>query len=140
MRNEGPKGGRVFRGLEENEPGEQGNRRGRDQHVPEDLVVFRTASGRSDGVRSDHSFGGAHMMTLQGLRMKTEWMMNQMHQKAVEDTIERFKKAARIYYLQGYDNGETVSLVRELIDLGVDQGYIIDLEFEIRDEVELKGE
>ena len=80
------------------------------------------------------------MMTLQGLRMKTEWMMNQMHQKAVEDTIERFKKAARIYYQQGYDNGETVSLVRELIDLGVDQGYIIDLEFEIRDEVELKGE
>lgn len=80
------------------------------------------------------------MVTLQGLRMKTEWMMNQMHQKAVEDTIERFKKAARIYYQHGYDNGETVSLVRELMDLGVDQGYIIDLEFEIRDEVELKGE
>ena len=80
------------------------------------------------------------MITFQGLRMKTEAMMEQMRRNAIDYTIDQFKKAARTYYQQGYDNGETVKLVRELMDLGVDLEIISDIEFQIRDEVEAEGE
>lgn len=80
------------------------------------------------------------MLTLQGLRAKTQWMTDQLRQKAIESTIERFKEAARIYYRQGYDNGESSALVRELMELGVELDYITDIEFAIRDEVEAENE
>lgn len=75
-------------------------------------------------------------VTLQGLRMKTEAMMEEIRRRAIDDTIEKFKEAARTYYQRGYDNGETVKLVHDLMDLGVPQEAIIDIEFSIRDEVE----
>lgn len=82
------------------------------------------------------------MMTIQGLMMKTDYMMEQIRLQAVEHTIEEFKKAAYRYYRQGYDNGETVALIKELKELGADDEYVTDLDLSIMDEVmaEQEGE
>lgn len=74
-------------------------------------------------------------MTLQGLRMRTEYMMAVIREQAVEDTLKKFKAAAEAYYRNGYDNGETVKLVHELERLGVDPEYVFELDFDIRDRV-----
>lgn len=75
------------------------------------------------------------MVTLQDLSEKTYYMMEQMRQNAIDSTIAKFKDAARSYYRNGCDNGETRNLVRELLDLGVDLDAITDIEFEIREEI-----
>ena len=74
-------------------------------------------------------------MTLQGLRMKTEYMMAVIRERAVEDALKKFKAAAEAYYRNGCDNGETVALIHKLEELGVDPEYIFELDFDIRDRV-----
>lgn len=75
------------------------------------------------------------MITLQGLRMKTEAMMEQMRRDAIDQTFEQFKAAARRYYTQGYDNGESVALIHELENLGANMDVVFDADLEIRDSV-----
>lgn len=74
-------------------------------------------------------------MTLQGLRMKTDWMMEEIRRAAIDDTFEKFKAAARKYYSEGCDNGETVKLIRELETLGANMEIVFDTDLSIRDEV-----
>ena len=75
------------------------------------------------------------MFTVQGLMLKTEYMMEQIHRTAVEYTVEKFREAARRYYTQGYDNGETVKLIHELEELGVSPDETFELDWQIREEV-----
>ena len=75
------------------------------------------------------------MFTLQSLMMKTEAMMEQIQVNAIEDTFEKFKEASRRYYTQGYDNGEAVSLIKQLEQLGANMEVVFDTDLNIRDEV-----
>lgn len=72
-------------------------------------------------------------MTIQGMRMKTEWMIEEMRRRAIDETMKQFVSAAHTYYSQGYDNGETVKLIHQLEDLGVDPEVIFDIDFAIRE-------
>ena len=74
------------------------------------------------------------MFTLSTMSLKTNAMMEQIRLNAINYTIEQFKEAARNYYTNGYDNGETVKLIHELEELGVDDDYIFDLDWNIREE------
>ena len=73
------------------------------------------------------------MWTLSTASTKTNWMMEQIRYEAIEATVAKFEDACHNYYKNGYDNGESVRLVKELMDLGVDLDYITDIEFAIRD-------
>lgn len=75
------------------------------------------------------------MMTLQGMRMRTEYMIEQIRINAIEDTFEEWKAAVRNYYTVGYDNGETTKLYKELEKLGANMESVIDEDFRIREEV-----
>ena len=77
------------------------------------------------------------MFTLQDLQMKTECMMEQIRRNAIDTTIEEFKEAVKRYYTNGYDNGETIKLVKELEELGVYMEVIFDIDWNIREEVEI---
>lgn len=77
------------------------------------------------------------MFTLQDLQMKTECMMEQIRRNAIDATIKEFKQAAKRYYTDGYDNGETIKLVKELEELGVYMEVIFDIDWNIREEVEI---
>ena len=72
-------------------------------------------------------------MTIQGMRMKTEWMMEEIRRRAIDETMKQFVSAAHTYYSQGYDNGETVKLIHQLEDLGVDPEVIFEIDFAIRE-------
>lgn len=76
------------------------------------------------------------MMTLQGMMLRTQYMMEQIHRNAVDYTIEEMKKALRAYYENGYDNGESVKWIKEAEKLGVDSDLIFDIDFEIREDVQ----
>ena len=75
------------------------------------------------------------MLTLQGMRMRTEYMMECMRCDAIDATWKKFQDAAHTYYTNGYDNGETVKLIHELRTLGVGMDVITDEDLRIRDEV-----
>jgi len=75
------------------------------------------------------------MFTIQGLMMKSEAIMEQIRINAIEHTFEQFKEAARRYYTQGYDNGESVALIKELERLGANMEVVFDTDLDIRDEV-----
>lgn len=75
------------------------------------------------------------MMTFQGMRMKTEFIMEQIRINAIEDTFEKWKAAVRRYYEIGYDNGETTKLYKELENLGANMEVLIETDLKIRDEV-----
>ena len=59
------------------------------------------------------------MMTLSAMRIRTEIMLD----------------AVRNYYTQGYDNGETTKLYKELEALGADLDQLYDEDSKIREEV-----
>lgn len=73
---------------------------------------------------------------LMDLTMKTHYMMEHIRRRAIDDTLEKFKVAARNYYTQGYDNGETVKLVKELEELGANMDMVAELDIDIMCEVE----
>ncbi|MCM1102039.1 MAG: hypothetical protein NC398_11715 [Acetatifactor muris] len=75
------------------------------------------------------------MMSLQGLRLRTEYMMEQIRIDAIEDTLRKWKEALKKYYEVGYDNGETTRLYKELEKLGADTEKLIEIDLSIRDEV-----
>lgn len=76
------------------------------------------------------------MFTLQGLRMKTEYMMEQMHRDAVAYTLDKFMVADRHYYETSCGGQLVTDLIHELENkLGVDPEIIIDIDLAIRDEV-----
>ena len=78
------------------------------------------------------------MLTFQGMRMRTQMMMDIIHYQAVEETYRKWQAAVRNYYTQGYDNGETTKLYKELESLGVDMEKLFDEDFRIREEVASK--
>lgn len=75
------------------------------------------------------------MMTLQGMRMKTEYMTEQIRQSAISETLENFKTADRRYYETSEGGAEVTKLIHQLESLGVNPEYITDLDLSIRDEV-----
>lgn len=76
------------------------------------------------------------MLTIQGLRMKTQYMIERMHEDAVAYTLDKFKVADRHYYETGCGGRLVTDLIHELEDkLGVDPEYIVELDLAIRDEV-----
>lgn len=75
------------------------------------------------------------MIGIQGLMMKTEYMMEQIRRNAIDGTFEKYKEACRRYHTQGYDNGETVAFIKELERLGANMEAVTDAELEIMDEV-----
>ena len=54
------------------------------------------------------------MLTFQGMRERTNYMMEAMRERAIMDTYEKWKAATHHYYSQGYDNGETTKYYKEL--------------------------
>lgn len=71
------------------------------------------------------------MLTFQEMEMRTAYMMEQMRRDAIDKTFSEWKKAIKNYYEVGYDNGETTKLYKDLFKLGVDPGYLFDIDFEI---------
>lgn len=80
------------------------------------------------------------MMTFQGMRMRTSLMLSIIHEQAVEETYLKWQAAVRNYYTQGYDNGETTKLYKELESLGADMEKLFDEDFRIRKEVAAERE
>jgi hypothetical protein len=75
------------------------------------------------------------MRTLQDMKMKTEYMMEQMRINAINDTFEKFKEAARHYYETSEGGKEVTKLINELEELGANMEYVIVTDLQIRDEV-----
>lgn len=75
------------------------------------------------------------MMTLSRMAMRTNYMIEQMRINAINETFEQWKEATRKYYEQGYDNGETTRLYKELERLGMDMDVVFDTDYEIREEI-----
>ena len=75
------------------------------------------------------------MITLQGLRMKTDAMMEQMRRDAIDHTFEQFKAAVRRYYETCEGGAEVTRLIRELETLGANMEKVVDTDLNIRDEV-----
>jgi len=67
--------------------------------------------------------------------MKTEWMMQELQRQAIAETLPKWEEAIRTYYRQGYDNGESVKLYKDLESMGADPEDLINREFEIREEI-----
>jgi hypothetical protein len=74
------------------------------------------------------------MLTFQGIMMRTQYITEQLRRNAIDETLEQFKTAARAYYTNGYDNGETVKLIKELESLGADMDVVYDIDYNIREE------
>jgi hypothetical protein len=70
--------------------------------------------------------------------MRTNMMLAIIHEQTVEETYRKWKVAVRTYYEQGYDNGETTKLYKELEELGADMEKLFDEDFRIREEVASK--
>ena len=75
------------------------------------------------------------MLTFQGMRMRTEYMMEEIRRQAIDATMVKYREACRAYHTNGCDNGETVQLIHELEHLGVDPEIIWDIEDEIMADV-----
>lgn len=75
------------------------------------------------------------MRTLQGMRIKTDYMMEQMRINAINETFEKFKEVDRHYYETCEGGKEVTKLIKELEELGVNMEYVIDVDLQIRDEV-----
>jgi hypothetical protein len=75
------------------------------------------------------------MFTIQGLMMKTEYMMEQIRRNAIDDTIEKFKVACRHYYETSEGGDETTRLYKELEKLGANMEAVWEIDWSIRDEV-----
>lgn len=75
------------------------------------------------------------MRTLQDMKMKTDYMMEQMRINAINDTFEKFKEAARHYYETSEGGKEVTKLINELEELGANMEYVIVTDLQIRDEV-----
>ena len=73
--------------------------------------------------------------TIQGLRMKSEYMIEKIRQDAILETFEQFKKAAEHYYRTSEGGAEVTRLIKELENLGTDMEIIVDVDLEIRDKV-----
>lgn len=73
------------------------------------------------------------MLTFQGMRERTNYMMEAMRECAIMDTYEKWKAATHHYYSQGYDNGETTKYYKELEKLGANMDVLFELDLEIRD-------
>ena len=70
------------------------------------------------------------------MRMRTDWMTEQIRRNAIDSTLDQWKEATRKYYENGYDeNGNATRLYKELEKLGANMDALIDIDFEIRDEV-----
>lgn len=76
-----------------------------------------------------------NMTTFQGMRMKTEYMMQKIKEDAIDETFSKWEEATRNYYTIGYDNGETTKLYKELEKLGCNMTAVFERDLEIRDEV-----
>lgn len=75
------------------------------------------------------------MRTLQCMRMRTEYMMEQMRIDAINDTFEKFKEADRYYY-QTTECGDIVTkLFKALEELGANMEVVVETDLQIRDEV-----
>lgn len=75
------------------------------------------------------------MRTLQDMKMKTEYMMEQMRINAINDTLKKFKEAARLYYETSEGGKEVTKLINELEELGANMEYVTEIDLQIRDEV-----
>lgn len=75
------------------------------------------------------------MLTLQGMREKTNYMMEQMRRNAIDSTLEKFKAADRHYYKTSCGGDEVTKLYKELESLGANMEYIVEIDLQIRDEV-----
>lgn len=76
------------------------------------------------------------MYTMSRVALRTNAIINAIHNEAFNTTHHEWKKAVRRYYTQGYDNGETTRLYKELAHLGADMDELFDEDFAIREEVE----
>lgn len=75
------------------------------------------------------------MRTFQEMRMNVDYMMEQIRINAINDTFEKFKKAARYYYATSENGSEVTKLIKELEELGANMEYVIEADLEIRNEV-----
>ena len=75
------------------------------------------------------------MRTLQGMRLKTDYMMEQMRINAINETFEKFKEADRHYYETSEGGKEVTKLIKDLEELGANMEYITEVDLQIRDEV-----
>ena len=75
------------------------------------------------------------MNTLQGMMMRTNYMIEEIRRSAIDETIDKFNQAARHYYETSDGGADTTKYIHELEKLGVDMEYIVDIDLQIRDEV-----
>ena len=66
------------------------------------------------------------MNTLQGMMMRTNYMIEEIRRSAIDETIERFKQASRHYYETSEGGADTTKYIHELVKLGVDIGVEVE--------------
>lgn len=84
----------------------------------------------------------ARNWTLSEYATRTNWMMEQIRQNALNATIEKFKVETRRYY-SGETEGssrEAEKLVLDLYNLGMSVDEVYDLEAEVKESVYCKEE
>ena len=76
----------------------------------------------------------ARNWTLSAYAVRTNWIMEQIRQNALKDTIEKCKIECHRYYSMETEGSsrEFEKLIRELLDLGMPIDEVYDLEEEIR--------
>lgn len=80
----------------------------------------------------------ANHWTLSAYAVRTNWMMEQIRENALRDTIEEFKVADRRYYETCENGKEVEKLISEMYALGMSVEDVCELDIEIRDFVMAK--
>ena len=75
------------------------------------------------------------MLTLQSMRMRTEYMLEQIRRDAIDATLEQFKAATRHYYETCEGGDKVTELYKELEKLGANMDAVFDIDWDIREEV-----
>ena len=74
-------------------------------------------------------------ITFESMMARTEYMMQEIRRKAINETLEKFREANRTYYRTCMGGGEAAMLYKELECLGVDPEYLVEEDLRIRSEV-----
>ena len=61
--------------------------------------------------------------------------MNPMRQDAIDTAFRKYEDAAMVFYTRGYDKGELVESLKELVALGVDMNKVARMRQMVLDKI-----
>jgi len=73
-------------------------------------------------------------MTLESMMARTDYMLQEIRKKVVNETLEKFREADRAYYRTGMSGDAVTKLYKELEELGGDTEYLVEEDLRIHSE------